>query len=101
MVRRSLVGGELTYGLDHLVDSGNDDVLERVRERQRHAGRGDAADRRIERLEPLVGDDRGDGTSPSALVRVLLDDDEPRRALNRLQNRADVERDETAQVEDL
>ena len=67
-----------TTSTTDLVDGGDDLVLERVGERQRHAGRRDPADRCVEQLEPLVGDDR---RRPSRPIRPGTGS--PRRSASR------------------
>src|SRR5437763_613259 len=96
-----LVGGESAYRGGHLVSGGEDLLFEAVGERERHAGRGDPADRGVEGLEALVGHERGDGTAPAALVRVLLDDDQAGSAPDRVEDGTDVQRDEAPQIDDL
>src|SRR5215469_12782279 len=49
-------------------------ILERVSEGQRDAFGSHAPDGRVQQLEPLVGHDRGDRSTPAALIWVLLDD---------------------------
>src|SRR5947209_5758372 len=54
------VGEELTRSLLHVVDLGQHRALQRRRERDRHVGCGDAADRAVQVLPCLLADDRGD-----------------------------------------
>src|ERR687890_61296 len=66
-----LVLEELTGGLLHAVDAGQDGLLERRRERDRHVRRGDPPHRPVEVLERgapprPVRDDGGGGAGPGA-----------------------------------
>ena len=56
---------------------------------------------RVEVLERLLGDRRGDLGAEAAGVRVLVEDDHLRRLLDRLEHRLAVPRDDRAQVDDL
>src|SRR5690349_11148649 len=60
-------------GLDDPVDRWDRHVLQGRRRRQRDVRRGDADQRCIEAVEPLVGDERDDLGAPPADTRVLLD----------------------------
>src|SRR5919197_2403036 len=92
---------ELTRGLPDLVDGGQDRLLERRRERDRHVGRRHAADRPVEVLESLVGDERRDLRAGRARLVRLVDDQDLARLADAGEERLLVERDERAQVEDL
>ena len=70
-------------GLDDPVDRRDREVLERRGRRQRDVRRRDPDDRRVEAVEALVGDDRGDLRAPAAQPRVLLDGEQPARLLDR------------------
>ena len=56
---------------------------------------------RVEAVEALVGDDRGDLGAPAAQPRVLLDGEQAAGLADRGEDRRGVERDERAEVDDL
>src|SRR3954470_9970562 len=96
-----LISEELTGGLLHAVDAGQDRLLERGRERDRHVGRRYAAHRAVEVLEAAVGDDRRDLRARRARLVRLVDDQHLARLADRREDRLLVERHERAQVEHL
>src|SRR5205085_10888737 len=78
----------------HVADRGGD--LVRARdvelfkvgcEGDRRVRRGHAADRRLERIERLVGDERGNIGGKAAARRRFVDDDEPAGALDAFEDR--------------
>src|SRR3954470_10235299 len=90
---------ELTARLPDAVDGGQQRLLERRRERDRHVGRRDPDDRPVEVLEALLGDQRRD-LRPGRARRVgLVEDHHLRAASHALEDRLLVERHERTQVE--
>src|SRR5262249_11130388 len=93
--------GKGLHGLDDLLDARRVRRLERGRERNRRGRRGDAPDGGVQRVERLLGDDRGDLRRNAALRRALVDHDERTRLLDRRDDRLDVERRERARIDYL
>src|SRR5258707_14219549 len=83
----------------HLADCGGDlvrardvELLQGRGERHRGVRCGHPADRRPQRIEGAVGDERGDIGRETAARRRLVDDDQPSGALDAFQDRVLVER---------
>src|SRR3954454_13065560 len=92
---------ELTHSLPDVVDLGQDRLLERRREGDRHVRRGDADDRPVEVLERALGDQRRDLRARRARLVRLVDDHDLARLADALEDRLLVHRHERAQVEHL
>src|SRR4051794_20967555 len=77
------VAEELTGGLLHAVDAGQDGLLQRWGERDRDVGRRDARDRPVEVLERALGDQRRDLGAGGAGPVGLVEDQHLRRLAHR------------------
>ena len=92
---------ELTERLLHVVGLRQDGLLERRAERDRHVGRGQPPDRRVEMLEGVLGDERGDLGADPARSRRLVGDEHLAGLPGGREDRVGVERAERSQVEHL
>ena len=80
---------------------GIDELLHHRGERQRREPRADALDRRVEVVESLLLDERGDLGAPAHARHGLVGDDAAVRLLHRGDERLLVERLQRPRVEDL
>src|SRR3954447_6926650 len=97
----SSVFEELTARLPHVVDLGQDRLLQGGRERDRHVRAGHAHHRAVEVLPAALGDHRGDLRAGRAHLVGLVQDDHLRALAHRREDRLLVERHQRAQVEHL
>src|SRR5579884_1435140 len=81
-----LVLRELAQGAGDVLDLRDVCLLERRRERDGRVGGGEALDRRVEVLERLLRDGRGDLSSEAAATGVLVQDEDLRRLPHRLEH---------------
>src|SRR4051794_20265217 len=88
----ALVSEELTAGLLHAVDLGQDRPLERRAERDRGIRCGNPHDRAVEVLERVLADQRGYLGAHAARARCLVQHHDLRGLAHRPQNRVHVER---------
>src|SRR5688500_1578461 len=76
-------------------------LLERLRVRHRHVGSRYAHDRRVEPVERLLLDERGQVRPHAAMWPAFLDDDRAVRLLDRIDDRVQVEWPQRAWVDHL
>src|SRR5918996_81107 len=97
----TLVAEEFTESLLHVRELRQDGLLERRAERDRHVGRREAPDRRVEVLERLLGDQgRHLGADPAGARRLVCDQD-LRGLPGASEDRLGVQRTEASQVDHL
>src|ERR1700733_9772474 len=96
---RVSVGEELTARLPHSIDTGQHRLLERWREGDRDVGRRDPDDGPVKRLEPAFCDQRGHLRTCRARGVGLVDDHDLRAALDRVEDRVLVQRDQRPKIE--
>src|SRR6266699_4484257 len=95
------VGREPSCGFHNIVSLGQHEVLERRRIWQRHIVCRHPHDRRVEPLERLLVDARGDLARDATGPRVLVHDQHLIRLLHRRDDRRVIEREQRPQIEHL
>src|SRR5438552_16372700 len=96
-----LIFGQVAQACDDVLDLWDERLLERWREGHRRVRGSDPLHRRIEVLERLLGDRRGDLAAEASGVSVLVQDEHLRGLPHRFEHRLLVPWHERAQIEDL
>src|SRR5262245_11010295 len=97
----SSVGGELSQGVHDVIDLREIGLLERRREGYGHVRRGDPHDRRVEVLERLLRDRRGDLGAEACGAGVLVEHKDLGAALDALEDALLVPRDQRSEIENF